>query len=116
MVHKAYPKITKKELAKRVGVSRSSLYYQHKQPEIDEEVKKQIESVLTENPSYGHKRIALELKLNKKRILRVMKLYGIKPYRRRIRRPRKKDDEEKKQVHYKNHIQYIYPTRSSLGI
>jgi len=111
MVHKHYLKITKKELARRVGVSRSSLYYQHKQPLIDEEVKKQIESVLTEHPSYGHKRIALNLKLNKKRILRVMKKFVIKPYRRRVKKPRKKDDEGKEQVSYKNHIQYICPIR-----
>ena len=44
-----------------------------KRPAIDEEVKRQIEAVLTDNPAYGHKRIALALKLNKKRILRVMK-------------------------------------------
>lgn len=48
----------------------------------DWEIKQKIEAVLHTYPSYGHKRIAIELKLNKKRILRVMKLYGIKPYRR----------------------------------
>jgi len=37
---------------------------------------------LRDHPSYGHKRLALHLKLNKKRILRVMKLFSIKPYRR----------------------------------
>jgi len=34
------------------------------------------------HPSYGHKRLAIHITLNKKRILRVMKLFGIKPYRR----------------------------------
>lgn len=48
----------------------------------DWEVKQKIEKVLHDFPSYGHKRISLELKLNKKRIRRVMKLYGIKSYRR----------------------------------
>ena len=70
---KGKTKLTKKELAARLGISRSSLYYQRKRPKIDEEVKRQIEAVLADNPSYGHKRIALALKLNKKRILRVMK-------------------------------------------
>ncbi len=84
--------ITKTELAKKLGISRASLYYHHKRPAVDEEVKRHIESVLTDHPSYGHKRIALELKLNKKRILRVMKKFGIKPYRRRVRRPAKPDD------------------------
>lgn len=89
---------TKKMLAKELGVSRSSLYYKPKRPAIDEEVKAQIESVLSQHKSYGHKRIALALHLNKKRILRVMKKYGIKPYRRRPTHPRKPDDENKPAV------------------
>ena len=86
-------KITKTALAKKLGISRQSLYYQKKRPALDEEVKWQIEAVLSENPAYGHKRIALELKLNKKRILRVMKKFDIKPYRIHARAPWKKEDE-----------------------
>ena len=58
-------KITKAEVAKKLGISRSMLYYQHKRPLIDEEVKHQIEAVLVAHKAYGHKRIAPELKLNK---------------------------------------------------
>jgi len=68
------------------------LYYQHKRPLIDEEVRRQIEAVLAEHKAYGHKRIAPELKLNKKRILRVMKKFNIKPYRLHGKKPDKKDD------------------------
>ncbi len=78
-----------------MGVSRQSLYYVKKQPEIDEEIKRQIETVLTKHKAYGHKRIAPELKMNKKRILRVMKKFNIKPYRGRAKKPRKKEDEGK---------------------
>lgn len=78
--------LTKTELAKKLGVSRSSLYYKHKMPERDEEIRRQIESVLADHFDYGHKRIALELKLNKKRILRVMNKFGIKPSKRRVKR------------------------------
>jgi len=85
-------KITKTEVAKKLGISRSMLYYQHKQPLIDEEVKHQIETVLAEHKAYGHKRIAPELKMNKKRILRVMKKFNIKPYRSRPKKPNKKED------------------------
>jgi len=55
--------IIKKDLAKKLGISRSSLYYQAKLPDRDDEVRHQIESVLVTNPEYGHKRIALALKL-----------------------------------------------------
>ena len=88
-------KITKTAVATKLGISRQMLYYQHKRPHIDEEVRRQIEAVLAEHKAYGHKRIAPELKLNKKRILRVMKKFGIKPYRRRGRKPIKKEDEGK---------------------
>lgn len=65
-------------------MSRSMLYYRHKMPDKDWWLKQQIELVLRDKPSYGHKRIADALPgINKKRILRVMKLFGIKPYRRR---------------------------------
>lgn len=105
--------ITKTELAKKLGVSRASLYYKHKRPAIDEEVKNQIEAVLAENPSYGHKRISIELKLNKKRILRVMKKFGIKPYRRR-KTPDKPDDRGKKPTKYQNLIKSFCPIRQDI--
>lgn len=84
----------KSGLAKELGVSRSSLYYRRKQPDKDWELKCQIEKVLREHPAYGHKRLAIHLKINKKRILRVMKIFGIKPYRKRgkkWRKPKKKE-------------------------
>lgn len=103
------PKVTKTELAAKMGISRSMLYYHHKRPVIDQEVKTQIESVLTDHPDYGHKRIALDLKLNKKRILRVMKKFNIKPYRKRFKKPVKKDDIGKPISQFKNEIEGFCP-------
>jgi len=74
--------LSKKELAKKQGLSRSSLYYQSRLEKKDWFLKNRIELVLQNNPSYGHKRIAHELGVNKKRVLRVMRKFGIKPYRR----------------------------------
>jgi len=100
--------LTKTELAKKLGVSRSSLYYKPKQPAIDEEIRRQIEAVIANHPAYGHKRVALELKLNKKRILRVMHKFKIKPYRRRVH-PVKKDDMGKSPSHHHNLIHEFCP-------
>ena len=97
--------VNKTELAKELGISRSSLYYRPKRPAIDEEVRRQIESVLSDHPAYGHKRIAMALKLNKKRIRRVMKKFGLKPYRRRSKRPDKKADLGKPATKYFNLIE-----------
>lgn len=48
--------------------------------------KTEIEEALHKHPSYGRKRLAIYLKINKKRVLRVMKLYGLKPYRQRSKK------------------------------
>ena len=74
--------ISKTKRARELGISRASIYYKSRQAAKDWRTKIKIEDVLHEHSSYGHKRIAWHLKLNKKRILRVMKKYGIKPYRR----------------------------------
>jgi len=97
----------KTQMAKELGISRSSLYYRPKRPAIDLEVKSQIESVLGDHPAYGHKRIALSLKLNKKRILRVMKKFSIKPYRRKSRKLVKKDDLNKPATQFLNLIENL---------
>lgn len=76
--------------ARELGVSRGSLYYKPKLPERDWLVKCEIEEVLREHPSYGSPRLALALKRNRKQIVRVMRLFSIKAYRRRGRRWREK--------------------------
>lgn len=83
---------SKTRAAQYLGIARSSLYYKHKQFKKDWKLKIKIEEILHTNPSYGHKRLAMHLKINKKRALRVMKLFGIKPYRRRGKKYRKTKD------------------------
>lgn len=69
-------------LAETAIISRRSLYYVPKQPTKDWYTKQLIETALRDHPSYGHKRLAIHLGINKKRVLRVMHKFGIKPYRR----------------------------------
>lgn len=83
--------INKTQLAKDLGVCRQGLYYKPKLPAKDLVLKKQIEEVLAEHKSYGHKRVALHLGINKKRALRVMKLFNLSPAR-KPKMPFKKDD------------------------
>jgi len=73
--------------AQRSGIKRTHQYYVHKQPQKDWKTKQMIEEALRDHPAYGHKRLALHLKINKKRVLRVMKLFSIKPYRRYTKKP-----------------------------
>lgn len=81
------------ELLEVVGLAKSSYYHQSKMEIRDEKLKKKIEGVLDEMPSYGHKRIAIHLKRNKKVIIRVMNKFGIRP-RRRKKKPWKKPNTE----------------------
>ncbi len=104
-------KSTKTQLAKSLGISRSMFYYQHKKPAKDLAAKKDILTVLSDNPAYGHKRIAIELEANKKKILRIMKKFDIKPFRRRVKRLRKKDDENQPASVFPNLVKNICPIR-----
>jgi hypothetical protein len=70
-------------LAKELSVSVSSLYYHKKLPEKDRALKIRIEEAWRYHPSYGHRRLALHLGVNRKRIRRVMKIFDLHPYRRR---------------------------------
>jgi putative transposase len=85
------------------------LYYRHKQPEKDWRLKQQIEEVMHDHPSYGHKRLADHLNINKERIRRVMRIYGIKPYRRRGRKWRKPKE---KAVSFSNLLLTEFPQYS----
>jgi transposase InsO family protein len=90
---------TKKELAAKLGISRGTLYYHHKIPEKDEKLRVAIESVMLKHPGYGYRRVADDLKINKKRAKRVMKKYGLRPAR-RARTPNKPCDKNKTAVGY----------------
>lgn len=103
--------VSKAHLARELGVSRQSLYYQPLKPSRDWHLKCLIEEVLREFPSYGHKRLALYLRMNKKRIRRVMHLFGMKPYRRRGRKPKR--DKTISTREYPNLLMLTCPTHPS---
>ncbi len=104
----------KRQTAEKLGISRSSLYYKSKMQERDQAVKREILHALAEHPSYGHRRLALHLKRNRKCILRVMKKFGIKPYRRRTRRLSKPGDIGKHPLAIANFAKILCPLRRSV--
>jgi putative transposase len=107
-------KPNKAAVARGMQVSRSSLYYKSRMDVKDAIIKEQILATLNEHPAYGHKRIALHLGLNKKRILRVMKKYGIKPLKARGKKPIKKDDLGNPTAKYTNQIKNLCPIRANV--
>jgi transposase InsO family protein len=94
-----------------LGIPRSGIY-NHSNPDKklqeQEELKEQILSILNLNPSYGHRRIALALGISRKRVRRIMKLYGIRPYKRKARW-RKRRDLRRPAAPYENLIKGICP-------
>lgn len=97
---------TKTLRARELGLSRQSLYYKQKKPEEDWKLKQRIEEALRDYPSYGSRRLSLHLKLNRKKVKRVMNLFGIKAYRRRGRKWKKTKNIE---VIYPNLLLTNYP-------
>src|SRR3989344_4526350 len=72
-------KENKSKALEYLNIARSTFYYQSVLNEKDEALRIKIESVMADNQSYGHKRIAIELGLGKKQVRRVMKKFGLEP-------------------------------------
>lgn len=68
-----------------MGINRKNIYRTSKRNIADLQLKADIESVWIDNPSYGHLPLGWHLNVNHKRISRVMKKFGLKPPRRKIR-------------------------------
>ena len=101
--------VNKSQLARDLGISRSTLYYHPKQPEKDHILREQILDVLSRHPAYGYRRVAIALGVNKKRVQRVMHLYKIRPYKRKARW-KKRRDERTPATKYQNLIKEKLPT------
>jgi transposase InsO family protein len=103
-------KVAKKEVARSLGIARSTLYYDSKLQKKDWDLKIRIEEILHQHPAYGHKRLAIALGMNRKRIRRVMHVFGIKPYRRRPKSPWKKRDHGAR-TPYPNLLVAVFPDK-----
>lgn len=93
LIQSRFKNLSNSLLSSLLKLSRSSTYKTNAQAQFtkDELLKGCILSVLDANPSYGHRRIALALGVGKKRIRRVMKQYGLKPYKRKARWTKRRD-------------------------
>lgn len=97
-------------LSQLLHLSRRNLYNRkpNKIHEKDATIQEQILSVLIQNPGYGHRRIAIALGIGQRTARRVMKQYGIKPFKRKARW-RKRRDERREVQPYPNLIKGSCP-------
>jgi len=103
----------KQLIASSIGINLKNTYYTTTRRGMDLETKDQIESVLVSNPAYGHRRIAMDLRMNKKKILRVMHKFGIKPFRRKFKFFKKRDVNTK-EISYINILKVLCPIRENI--
>ena len=78
-------------------------------------VKDKIEDTFKTNPAYGHRRLALELKMNKKRILRVMHEFNLKAPRLWYQRKYITQSDIKYQDQYTNLLKDTDSTKYAIG-
>src|SRR5438132_4453696 len=75
--------INKSQLAKALGIARSSLYVQCKRPRADKALAVRIEAAHEKDDTMGHRKLAALLGTGKNRLRRVMHNYGIAARRKR---------------------------------
>lgn len=73
--------VNKKLAGEMVGIDSRNIYHESRLEIKDLIIKEEIKDAFKNHPAYGHRRLALELRHNKKRINRIMKKYGLKPPR-----------------------------------
>ena len=73
----------KNKLAVVLGFHRNSFYTRRVLERQDKDLVKQIEKTYETDDTLGHKKLAKLLEVNKKRVLRVMKKYGVRARRKR---------------------------------
>jgi hypothetical protein len=69
--------ITKSQLAKALGIARSSLYVQCKRPKADKALALRIAAAHEKDDTMGHRKLAVLLGTGKNRIRRIRHKYGI---------------------------------------
>jgi putative transposase len=75
--------INKSQLARTLGIARSSLYVQPKGPKMDKALAVRIEQLHEHDDTMGHRKLAVMLTTGKNRVKRVMRKYGIQARRKR---------------------------------
>ena len=71
----------KKLIAEAMNLNRKNIYSQSRREDSDMIVKSDIEKTFVVHPAYGHRRLGIELKMNHKKILRIMHKFNLTPPR-----------------------------------
>lgn len=105
----------KKLIAEAMNINRKNIYNKNKKDIKDLSVKSDIEDTFIIHPAYGHRRLALELKMNKKKILRIMHKYGLKAPRLWYQKKFTTQSDPTHLIHYTNLLREIDLTTLNIG-
>jgi putative transposase len=105
---------SKKALAKKLGVSRSSLYYKPKKPPKDDDDRQRIEAVMAEHGAYGSRRVAIALEMSRDKARRIMRAFALRPRIRRGIRYVKPDDIGRPETRIPNVLTTLCPLRQNI--
>jgi len=96
-------------------INPKNIYHHSKMFVRDLVVKDKIEENFKTNPAYGHRRLAMDLKMNKKKILRVMHEFNLKPPRLWYQKKYITQSDAIYQDQYTNLLQDVDTTTYSIG-
>jgi len=94
-----------------MNTNSKNLHYKSKKEINDLEVKKQIEDAFKDHPAYGHRRLAIHLKMNKKKTRRIMRKFDLRPPRLWYQKKYLTEQSEKYKDEFKNLIKDIKNTQ-----
>jgi transposase InsO family protein/transposase-like protein len=94
-----YPETNKSLIARVLKLNRTSLYLPSKRDDLDRCHKQEVLSLLSSNPCYGHRRVAIHFKWSNNKARRIMRKFNIYPHYKRPRYIIKKGDLNKPDLH-----------------
>ena len=98
-----------------MNINHKNIYHQSKKDIKDNTVKTSVEKTFIDNPAYGHRRLAFELKMNHKKILRIMHKFNLKSPRLWYQKKFITKSDPKYQNQYTNLLKEVDLNQYSIG-
>ncbi len=98
-----------------MSLNHKNIYHQSRKAIKDLVVKDKIEKTFVVHPAYGHRRLALELDINHKKILRIMHKFNLKPPRLWYQKKFITQSDPDYQTQYTNLLEDVNITQYTIG-
>lgn len=96
-------------------INHKNIYFEGVKDASDQKVKTAIEDIFIVHPAYGHRRLALELEINNKKVLRIMHKYHLKAPRLWYQKTFTTQFDPKQAIQYSNELKNIDLTTLKIG-